>query len=273
MAEGIPAPRKIQLTKEKETLLMTLPAKALDARSPRPLLGDVTAAKWMADLDYDFDKLWGFGDEIIVVRARRIDSWARDFLVRHPDAVVLNLGCGLDTRYFRLAPPPNVLWFDLDYPDVLEVRRAFCAEAPGYRMLASSVTDPAWLEAVPRGRPTLVLAEGLLEYLEEAEVKNLLNRLTALGVGGEMVFDVMNSFAIRAGRKSLEEATGARHKWAVDHPGAVDRLDPRLRRLAAVSVFSAGMLRGLPLSRRLFFVALGVVPRLRGMMRVLRYAF
>jgi O-methyltransferase involved in polyketide biosynthesis len=252
---------------------MTLRAKALDARSSRPILGDALAAEWMARLDFDFGKFAGFGDEIITARARQFDAWTREFLRKHEDAVVLNLGCGLDTRFFRIRPAPGVTWFDVDYPEVIAIRRRLCEEREGYRMLSASVTEPGWLEEIPADRPVWVVAEGLLEYLEEAEVKALLDRLTArFGTGG-MAFDVMNAFAVRAARKSLEETTGASHKWAVDHPRDADRLNPRLRRRRALSVFAVPFLRALPPGRRLLYAGLRLAPVLRGMMRLLRYEF
>jgi O-methyltransferase involved in polyketide biosynthesis len=262
-----------RLTGVPETLLMTLRAKALDARAPRPILGDALAAEWMAALDYDFGKLAGFGEEIIAARASRFDDWTREFLGAHPRAVVLNLGCGLDTRYFRIGPPSDALWFDVDYPEVLAIRRRLCAEREGYRMLDGSVTDPGWLDAIPTDRPAWILAEGLLEYLEEAEVEALLNRLTSRFASGGIAFDVMNAFAVRSARDSLEKTTGAHHKWAVDHPRDADRLDARMRRREALSVFAAPGLRRLPAGRRLLYAVLRFAPLLRGMMRLLRYEF
>jgi O-methyltransferase involved in polyketide biosynthesis len=57
------------------------------------------------------------------MRAKQLDDWSTDFLRRHPNAVVLHLGCGMDTRAFRLHPPETVQWFDVDQPDVIAFRR------------------------------------------------------------------------------------------------------------------------------------------------------
>ena len=77
-------------------------------------------------IDYDFDKLTGFGDRIMMpLRARQYDEWLREFLAAHRDAVVLNLGCGLDTRVSRIDPPTSVRWFDIDFPEVIDLRRNF----------------------------------------------------------------------------------------------------------------------------------------------------
>jgi O-methyltransferase involved in polyketide biosynthesis len=105
---------------------------------------------------------------------------------------VLHLGCGLDTRAFRIDPPATVQWFDLDQPGVIDLRRKLYNDTDTYRMIGSSVTDPGWLDQIPTGRPTLVVAEGLLMYLSEREVWELLERLTNRFPSGEMLFDTLS---------------------------------------------------------------------------------
>ena len=65
----------------------------------------------------------GSNQYLVAMRAEQLDDWSTDFLRRHPDAVVLHLGCGMDTRAFRLDPPEAVQWFDLDQPNVIALRR------------------------------------------------------------------------------------------------------------------------------------------------------
>jgi O-methyltransferase involved in polyketide biosynthesis len=265
------APHKVHLTGEKKTLLIPLYARALDSRSKRPILGDRKSDEIVRMIDYDFESLRGLGDgNVMVVRARQIDEWVREFLRSNPDAVVLNLGCGLDTRVTRIRPPPRVSWFDMDYPEVIAERRRFYSDAEGYRMLESSVTEQSWLEKVPAGRPAMIVAEGVLEYLTEEKVGSLLNRLTDHFPRGQIVFDVMNSFAIQSGRQKLREETGAEHRWVVDDVRDVDRLNPRLRRLSNESVFGS---KYLPAGYRLKFGTVAIVPRVRNMIRLLRYEF
>ncbi|WP_208719834.1 class I SAM-dependent methyltransferase [Amycolatopsis circi] len=76
----------------------------------------------------------------------------------------------MDSRAFRLDPPSGVRWFDVDLPDVIALRRKLYSADDGYRTIAASVTDSGWLDEIPADRPTLILAEGLLRYLREAEV-------------------------------------------------------------------------------------------------------
>ncbi|MDT5015397.1 MAG: hypothetical protein QOD39_1557 [Mycobacterium sp.] len=178
------------------TNLVTLYFRAYESRSPQPILGDRAAADAVDRIDYDFKRIhratqpWA-NQFLVALRAKRLDDWAADFLRRHPDAVVLHLGCGLDTRAFRIDVPPTVQWFDLDQPGVIELRRKLYGETESYRVIGSSVTDPEWIDQIPTGRPTLVVAEGLLMYLPETEVRALFGRLAERFDTGELLFDTL----------------------------------------------------------------------------------
>ena len=182
------------------TNLVTLYLRACESRSPHPILGDHAAAAAVDRIDYDFRRIHrtslpASNQYLVTLRAKQLDDWCADFLRRHPDAVVLHLGCGLDGRAFRLCVSPSVLWFDIDQPSVIELRRRLYDDTEQYRMIGSSVTDPQWLDDIPTGRPTLVVAEGLLMYLSEREVRQLLQRLTDRFGHGEMLFDTLSALA------------------------------------------------------------------------------
>ena len=162
----------MELVGVQKTLSPVLKAKALDNRLPDPILGDAYAEQVMRRLDPDYDK-GRFGSSQLglaaVERARAHDEWARGFLGDHRQAVVLHLGCGLDARVFRIDPPDTVDWYDLDYPGVIELRRQFLPARRHCTLIGSNVTDLTWLQRVPRDRPVLVIAEGLVPYLTEVE--------------------------------------------------------------------------------------------------------
>jgi O-methyltransferase involved in polyketide biosynthesis len=265
---------QIKLTNVQKTLLITLYAKAIDYRSENPILHDAQADELVRMIDYDFTKLnsWG-NDNLIVVRAKQYDDWIREFIGGNPACVLLNLGCGLDTRITRIKPPPTLSWFDVDFPDVIQLRKNFYAEHPGYRMIASSLTDPAWLAEIPAGGPAIIVAEGVLEYLTTEEVKMLLNRLTDHFSHGIIAFDVMNSFAIQSAKSAANEPTAGLHTWEVNDLREVDALDPKLERDKGISVFRSSYIRRLPLGYRLLYGAMALVPKFRNMIRLLRYHF
>jgi O-methyltransferase involved in polyketide biosynthesis len=261
----------LQLTAEQETLFIPLYAKALDFRSPRSILHDARADELVRSIDYDFGRLRARGNSrVLAARARQFDEWAREFLGRHPRSVVLNLGCGLDTRVDRLRPLPTVAWFDLDFPAVIELRRRFFSEREGYRMVGASLLDPDWLGRIPQDGPVLAIADGVFEYLSEPDLRAFVARLTNRFAHGELLFDVMNSFAVRMGNEHLAGRSEARLRWAVDDLRQADALNPGLRRVASVSALGS---RYLPLGLRLAYGIAWLSPRLRNAMRQVRYEF
>jgi O-methyltransferase involved in polyketide biosynthesis len=272
---------KIALTKEKETLLITLYAKAGESRLPDTLLHDEDAADAVSRIDYDFSKLKVDRNLMIGVamRAKIFDDWTRDFIAAHPDATVLHLGCGLDTRVFRVDPPASVLWFDVDYPEIVALRRRLFAERDGYTMLGASVTDPRWLEAVPRSGPTLILAEGLLMYLAPDDAPRLLDRLTAHFTHGEIAFDAFSRLGVRlVQRQRSVRATGATLYFSLDDPHDLEKQIPRLELVTAIRAYDPKGYDPRQIARMTWASALAVrlfaaIPLLGNMSRLLRYRF
>ncbi|HUH68124.1 MAG TPA: class I SAM-dependent methyltransferase [Mycobacterium sp.] len=221
------------------TNLVTLYLRAYESRSRRPILGDHTAAEAVDRINYAFKRIHRTslptGNQYLVaLRAKQLDDWCPDFLAHHPDAVVLHLGCGLDGRAFRLALPPSVLWFDVDQPSVIELRGRLYDDTDHYRMIGSSVTDPQWLDHIPTGHPTLVVAEGLLMHLRESEVRHLLERLTDRFDCGELLFDTLSPLA-----PSLSKVlTKGIVKWGIRDVRDMEAWNPRLRFLEQTSVLA-----------------------------------
>lgn len=272
---------KVSLRGAKETLLITLAAKAGESRLPDSLLKDRFAAEAMARIDYDFARL-GIDRDLMIgvaLRAHVIDDWTQDFIARHPEATVLHLGCGLDARVFRVAPPAGIRWFDVDYPDVIALRKRLYPARESCTLLGSSVMEPGWLEAVPRDRPAFVIAEGLLPYLPEEEVLDLLERVTDRFPGGELAFDAYSHLGITmiAWQPSVRH-TGAVLHWALDDPQDLLRQVPRLQLLEELTGYGADgydprQVARMSLPARAAIQMFGWIPAFSQMARLLRLRF
>ncbi len=219
------------------TNLCTLYLRAYESRSSAPILGDKAAAEAVDRIEYDWPRMRratrpGANQYMVTMRAKQLDDWTTDFLRRHPDAVMLHLGCGMDTRPFRLHPPDTVQWFDVDQPDVIALRRKLYVDCAGYRMIGSSVTEEAWLREIPADRPTLMVAEGLVMYLTEPEVRTLLQRLTDRFGSGELVFDTVSPIGPRLSKVLTKGIT----KWGIRDARKMAQWNPRLRFLEQTSV-------------------------------------
>src|SRR5919106_2550243 len=116
----------------EETLYLTLCARALDNHLPHPILADRMANELVGTLGYDCARFRLSASPIINIahRAKKLDEVARDFIARHPDAVGLDLGAGLDTRASRIDPPSSVDWYDIDFPAVIAARAGLVPERP-----------------------------------------------------------------------------------------------------------------------------------------------
>ena len=108
-----------KLTQLPETMLITLWAKAVENKRKDALLHDEKAAEIMEKVDYDFSKFkhGQFSQAGCCIRASLIDKEIKAFLAKHPDAVVIQLGAGIDARYERLGRPKVTHWYDLETTD------------------------------------------------------------------------------------------------------------------------------------------------------------
>ncbi|MGP3911228.1 class I SAM-dependent methyltransferase [Nonomuraea sp. 10N515B] len=160
-------------------------------------------------LDHDFRKtgITARTAPAVALRARFMDRWATEFLAAHPGATVLHLGCGLDTRFHRLATPPTVRWYDVDYPEVVD-------------------------------RPVLVVAEGLFYYLDPGEGRALLRAIVERFPSGQFVFDALNRLGLRLQKLNRPvQKAGATLHWSIEGPADLAAIHPKLRCLDATSAF------------------------------------
>jgi O-methyltransferase involved in polyketide biosynthesis len=259
---------------------MTLYGRAVQSRWKNPVLRDPWAEKAIQHLDYDFNRLYpgAFGQTIrdigcivIATRAATFDRLAARYLEDHPDAIVLHLGCGMDSRVFRVDPPPSVTWFDVDYPDVIELRQRLYPERSSYHLVGTALEDLSWLDTVPGDRPALIVGEGVFPYLPEDTVRALLHAFTQRFPAGQLIFDAMPTFIVRRGSNVAD--TGASYKWALDDPDDLERLAPRLELVKEFSVHELVAFSRFPLVVRALLRSMEIIPALRRMDRLLVYRF
>jgi O-methyltransferase involved in polyketide biosynthesis len=266
----------VDLTGAPQTMLATFYAKAVDADSSNPILGDRYAKEIVERIDYDWKKtaITARTAPSVTTRSAHFDNWARQFLAANPEAVVLHLGCGLDSRYFRLDPDPAVEWYDVDYPDVAALRRQLYPTRDHYHVLSASVTDPAWLADIPSDRPALMIGEGLTMYLKQDDGVALLRRVVEHFPSGELQFDAFNSLGIKSQwTNAVVRRSGSTLYWGINGPGAIIEAVPGVRLLAWVSPFDSGTFKHVPAAYRVMAKVMSLVPALRYMAQYHRYAF
>ncbi|MED5815560.1 class I SAM-dependent methyltransferase [Mycolicibacterium sp. 050232] len=179
------------LSPVEETAFLTLYARALDSRWARPILGDTMADETVGQLEYDFA---GLGVQTSVVcqsalRAKMLDDRVRAFVAVHPDAVVVDLGGGLDSGVHRISPPVTVDWYSVDLPGISELRDRVIPPLPQAHTVAASLADADWTDPIPSDRPTILVADGLFAFLAEPVVAAIFRRITEHFDSGEVAFN------------------------------------------------------------------------------------
>ncbi len=192
------------------TSFITLYCHALETLSDNPILSDPKSVEIMTGLNKTLSGSENLLDRALVagtldrklvvhiaIRAKKYDAFARDFLERFPEGVIVNIGCGLDSRFLRV-DNGKVIFYDLDLPEIIGIRKGFFEETERYHLLASSVLDFEWMAVVRQHNgPFLFMAEGVFMYLEGGDVRSLVLKLQETFPGSGLVCEVVNSFWLR----------------------------------------------------------------------------
>ncbi|GJF14922.1 putative O-methyltransferase Omt [Mycolicibacterium cyprinidarum] len=175
----------------EQTALLTEYCRALDSRAARPILGDFLADSTVSKIDFDFASLAASPSVVALValRAKMLDERIRGFILENPRAVIVDIGAGLNSVAFRVDPPSTVDWYSVDLPGVIAVREALMPRGIGDRTVAASLLQPGWADTIPTGRPTMVVADGLIAFLNEAEVITILRGITGHFGTGVVAFN------------------------------------------------------------------------------------
>jgi O-methyltransferase involved in polyketide biosynthesis len=192
------------------TSFLTLYCHAIESQSKDPILVDPKSVEITHELSKILsgsnnnlykNLIRGKIDKQLVVhiatRAKQYDKYACDFINKYPEGVIINIGCGLDSRFLRI-DNKKVVFYDLDLPEVIEIKKQFFNENIRYHFIPSSVLDYSWMRIVSKHKgPFLFIAEGVFMYLEKKDVKSLVLKLQLEFPGSELVCEVTNSLWLK----------------------------------------------------------------------------
>lgn len=190
----------------KGSLLQDPKAEEIWDKEGFPLKGK-SASKWLA---------YHMG-----MRAAVFDNWVRTQLEAWPDAIVLHLGCGLDSRILR-ACGENRIWFDIDFPEVIRERQKYFSETDFYQMLAADMRESDWKQAIPEGKKAVVVMEGVSMYFRPEELAALLKSLKDHLSDICLLMDVYTTFGAKASKyKNPINDVGVTRVYGMDDPAAL----------------------------------------------------
>lgn len=212
-----------------ETLLMPLWSRAVESARPDAILRDPKAQAIVSQLQYDFDKFRTRGVDPVGYCSRAVifDRLVAEWLAEHPQGPVVEIGAGLDTRFERV-DNGQVLWFDLDLPEVAAIRQHFFPEHPRRRLLACSMLDRHWVATVQRvtSGPVLLTAEGVFYFFRSEVLRQFFFDLAEAFPGGRLIFDAQSPWYLWYSRwrhplrrSELVWSLGSVKRWVESTPG------------------------------------------------------
>ena len=152
------------------------------------------------------------------IRSAVFDEWARKCMNEHADAIVLHIGCGLDSRSLRICES-NHLWFDFDFPEVIEERKKYYNERADYKMISSDVRQSGWLDAVGDQGSAIVIMEGVSMYMSDDELKQLFRDLDKRFEKAFVLMDCYTTLAAKLSKyKNPINTVGVTEVTGIDDP-------------------------------------------------------
>lgn len=157
------------------------------------------------------------------MRSAVFDRWTERQLQQCPGAVVLHVGCGMDSRCVRVDAMGSQ-WFDVDFPEVIAERKCYFSESESYHMIGSDIRDEDWLADIPAGKTAVIVMEGVSMYLKPEELKAVLKRWKDHFGEVRILMDTYTVFAAKATKyKNPINEVGVTEVYGLDDPKELEQ--------------------------------------------------
>ncbi|MCM1192348.1 MAG: class I SAM-dependent methyltransferase [Acetatifactor muris] len=224
----------LQLGDVQETALIPLAVRANETKRKNARIHDEKAVEIIEALAIntrDMDKF--MSHEGVVARTIMFDRTLKKLLEKYPDAVCVNIGCGLDDRFSRVAMEEGhsngkVRWFNVDLPDSIEVRKKVFTETEREHMLAGDILETGWIKDIPKAEVVIVIAEGLLMYFSKEQVGTVLHNITDSFDRGFLLAELMHPKMMKEKVHDTVKHTNAKFGWGTKTGNDLLELNPKL---------------------------------------------
>ena len=223
-----------------ETALIPLVMKAREAQHPRSIWTDPDSVHMLQALSLNTEQYGKspFSAIGVLLRAKHFDRAARQFIKANSGSqqpVIIQLGCGLDTRFRRIEANGKAIFYDLDLPEMIELRERLLPATGSQSYWATSMLDPAWMQEIQQrhpNQPKLILIEGVLMYFESETVKQFFSNLVQHFPNTEVLFDAIQPYMQKQGKRhDTVKQTRADFQWGVAEANELEGWDSRLQLL------------------------------------------
>ena len=154
----------------------------------------------------------------MAMRSAVMDDWLREKMGENPEAVVLHLGCGMDSRVERVGLQGH-MWYDVDFPQVMEERKTYYQESDRYHMIPSDVQEAKWLQQITEREIAIVVMEGISMYLAPEALAAVLRNVGEHFTQVHVLMDCYTTFAAKASKyKNPINEVGVSQVYGLDDP-------------------------------------------------------
>ncbi|MBQ7368969.1 MAG: class I SAM-dependent methyltransferase [Clostridia bacterium] len=156
------------------------------------------------------------------IRAAVFDNWLRQKMQEFPDAVILHIGCGMDSRVLRVGTQTH-LWYDVDFENVIKERAAYYTQTDDYQMLAGDVRNAEFLRNIPQQKNAVVVMEGVSMYLTNGELQAFINALSERFLHVALLLDCYTPLAAKLSKRGNPvKDVGVQLVYGVDKPSLLN---------------------------------------------------
>jgi len=154
----------------------------------------------------------------LAMRSAIYDEWVAQEIRKNPGAVVMHIGCGMDSRVERVNAK-EIKWYDIDFPEVIEERKKYYKESELYHMVSADMRTGKWKNCIEGTRTAIIIMEGVSMYFKPEELKRLLRDLTNHFKRVSVLMDCYTDFAAKATKyKNPINEVGVTEVYGVDEP-------------------------------------------------------
>jgi len=154
------------------------------------------------------------------IRSAVFDEWLKQQMTQLQNAVVIHIGCGMDSRAIRVGTE-NHKWYDIDFPEVIEERKKYYTDTNNYKMIAGDARAYDWLATIKENHSAIVVMEGVSMYLTVEDMRNLTDRLCAHFEKIALLVDCYTSYAARISKHANPiNDVGVSKVYGIDAPEA-----------------------------------------------------
>lgn len=224
---------KPELNGVTETMLQSFYARALYSENKKNNFKDEKAEEIVSLIDYDFseakkDITMNSG---VIARSIVLDEIVSEYIQKYPDCTVVNVACGLDTRFYRM-DNGTITWYNLDVPEVINLRKALFKDTQRVFFLPFNVLDVKWTKQVKKRNHMLFIIEGLTMYMTESEVQSMLQIIYDAFDHAYICMETLCPFFVRKEKIEISiQTTGAAFLWGANSFEDIKRIAPGYKKV------------------------------------------